>query len=187
MSEIFFGASCDGGQAPALWVILFRYGTVRYFCKIPVYRYFSVRYKPYIFIPGYFGNCSVFFGISLLVQYYSDQFRKFSQLLELLYICKLPQKHFFFFTIKFQQLKILSKQVRVFFGDELGKCSWWKWMFDTLTAETSFSVFGFMKGKEVSWQLSTTKHVIFSYSCTMLWSTCSTESLDWNGEWNQDL
>ena len=32
---------------------------VRYFCKIPVYRYFSVRYKPYIFIPGFFGHCSV--------------------------------------------------------------------------------------------------------------------------------
>ena len=33
----------------------------------PVYRYFSVRYKPYFFIPGFFGNCSVFFDISLLV------------------------------------------------------------------------------------------------------------------------
>ena len=53
--------------------------------------------------------------------------------------------------------------MKVFFGDELGKCSWWKWMFDTLTAETSFSVFGFMKGKEVSWQLSTTKHFLLYF------------------------
>ena len=36
-------------------------------------------------------------------------------------------------------------------------------MFDTLTAETSFSVFGFMKGKEVSWQLSTTKHFLLYF------------------------
>ena len=54
-------------QAPAVWGISFRYGTVRYFCKIPVYRYFSVRYKPYIFIPGFFGNCLKIFVFYLLV------------------------------------------------------------------------------------------------------------------------
>ena len=48
--------------------IIFSKIPVSVFSQIPVYRYFSVRYKPYIFIPGFFGNCSVFFGISLLVQ-----------------------------------------------------------------------------------------------------------------------
>ena len=43
----------------------------------------------------------------------SDQFRKLSQLLELLYICKLPQKHFFFFTIKFQKRGQLTRTRKV--------------------------------------------------------------------------
>ena len=137
-----------------------RYGTV--FLQNPGIPVFFGTVQTLYFHTGIFWKL---FGIFryFFIGAISDQFRKFSQLLELLYICKLPQKHFFFFTIKFQQLKILSKQVRVFFGDELGKCSWWKWMFDTLTAETSFSVFGFMKGKEVSWQLSTTKHFLLYF------------------------
>ena len=58
-------APASGRQAPAVWGILFRYGTVRYFCKIPVYRYFSVRYKPYIFIPGFFLEIVRYFVVFL--------------------------------------------------------------------------------------------------------------------------
>ena len=85
----------------------FHSGTVRYFCKIPVYRYFSVRYKPYIFIPGFFENCSVFFGISLLVQLVIN--------LEIFHNClsKQPKKHFFVITIK---LKNIIKESEIIFG-----------------------------------------------------------------------
>ena len=68
-------------------------------------------------------------------------------------------------------------------GDELGKCSWWKWMFDILTARNVLFCVQIYQRKAA--QLTDinceTYTVIFSYSWTMLWSTCSIENLDWNG------
>ena len=73
--------------------------------------------------------------------------------------------------------------MKVFLGDELGKCSWWKWMFDILTAPNVLFCVQIYQRKAA--QLTDinceTYTVIFSYSWTMLWSTCSIENLDWNG------
>ena len=73
--------------------------------------------------------------------------------------------------------------MKVFLGDELGKCSWWKWMFDILTAPNVLFCVQIYQRKAA--QLTDinceTYTVIFSYSWTMLWSSCSIENLDWNG------
>ena len=73
--------------------------------------------------------------------------------------------------------------MKVFLGDELDKCSWWKWMFDILTAPNVLFCVQIYQRKAA--QLTDinceTYTVIFSYSWTMLWSTCSIENLDWNG------
>ena len=49
--EFYSGTVWCGIFAISLYIGIFRYGT----------------YNPYIFISGFFGNCSVFFDISLLV------------------------------------------------------------------------------------------------------------------------
>ena len=76
LSKSLSSISCPQ-QAPAVWGISFRYGTVRYFCKIPVYRYFSVRYYPCISSQDFleiFHFSSVFFFGAI-----SGQFREFPQ------------------------------------------------------------------------------------------------------------
>ena len=65
-------------QCPAFQGISFRDGTVRDFCKIPGSRDFPGRDLPHIFIPGFFGNCSGFFGI-FLFDAIGDQFKHFSR------------------------------------------------------------------------------------------------------------
>ena len=65
-------------QCPAFQGISFRDGTGRDFCKIPGSRDFPGRDLPHIFIPGFFGNCSGFFGI-FLFDAIGDQFKHFSQ------------------------------------------------------------------------------------------------------------
>ena len=74
-------------QCPAFQGISFRDGTGRDFCKIPGSRDFPGRDLPHIFIPGFFGNCSGFFGI-FLFDAIDDQFKHFSQ-------AGKPNKHFF--------------------------------------------------------------------------------------------
>ena len=75
------------------------YGTV--FLQNPSRPVFLVRYslifsyRDFFEIVRYFWY--FFFGAI------SDQFRKFSQMLELLFIRKLPNKHFFLIKIKFEQ------------------------------------------------------------------------------------
>ena len=65
----------------------FHSGTGRDFCKIPGSRDFPGRDLPHIFIPGFFGNCSGFFGI-FLFDTIGDQFKHFSR-------AGKPNKHFF--------------------------------------------------------------------------------------------
>ena len=74
-------------QCPAFHGISFRDGTGRDFCKIPGSRDFPGRDLPHIFIPGFFGNCSGFFGI-FLFDTIGDQFKHFSR-------AGKPNKHFF--------------------------------------------------------------------------------------------
>ena len=74
-------------QCPAFQGISFRDGTGRDFCKIPGSRDFPGRDLPHIFIPGFFGNCSGFFGI-FLFDTIGDQFKHFSR-------AGKPNKHFF--------------------------------------------------------------------------------------------
>ena len=56
----------------------FHSGTGRDFCKIPGSRDFPGRDLRHIFIPGFFGNCSGFFGI-FLFDTIGDQFKHFSR------------------------------------------------------------------------------------------------------------
>ena len=65
----------------------FHSGTGRDFCKIPGSRDFPGRDLRHIFIPGFFGNCSGFFGI-FLFDTIGDQFKHFSR-------AGKPNKHFF--------------------------------------------------------------------------------------------
>ena len=65
----------------------FHSGTGRDFCKILGSRDFPGRDLPHIFIPGFFGNCSGFFGI-FLFDTIGDQFKHFSR-------AGKPNKHFF--------------------------------------------------------------------------------------------
>ena len=78
---------CCWHQCPAFQGISFRDGTGRDFCKIPGSRDFPGRDLPHIFIPGFFGNCSGFFGI-FLFDTIGDQFKHFSR-------AGKPNKHFF--------------------------------------------------------------------------------------------
>ena len=82
-------------------------GTVRYgiFAKsryTGIFRYgISLIFSYQDFFWKLFGILWYFFIGAI-----SDQFRHFSQLTEILYIRKVPKKHFFVITIKFLQLEI---------------------------------------------------------------------------------
>ena len=82
--EFYSGTVRYGIFAKSRYTGIFRYGISLIF-----------SYRDFLEIVRYF-----FIGAI------SDQFRHFSQLIEILYIRKVPNKHFFVITIKFLQLEI---------------------------------------------------------------------------------